>query len=160
MSAAYAATLLREIDRINLHRRDALVDLVAHACGDELLDADIAILGAAFKPGSDDVRDSPALAVAAAIQQRGANITVYDPQALDNAQRAYPALTYATTITDACNDADVVVLLTEWDQFRMLHPDDLTGIVRHRSIIDGRNSLDPAPWRAAEWTYHAPGLRT
>jgi UDPglucose 6-dehydrogenase len=116
-----------------------------------------AILGAAFKPESDDIRDSPALDVALAIQRSGAAVRVYDPQAMGNAKESYPTLAYVQSALEACADADVVLHLTEWAEFRALTPDDLAAVVRERNIVDGRTVLDPAVWRAADWNFRALG---
>ncbi len=115
------------------------------------------MLGAAFKPESDDIRDSPALDVAFAIQQAGAAVHVYDPQAMGNAKDSYPTLAYSTSALEACADADVVLHLTEWAEFRGLQPDDLAAVVRQRNMVDGRTVLDPAVWRAAGWHFRALG---
>ena len=115
------------------------------------------MLGAAFKPDSDDIRDSPALEVASSMHARGADVVVTDPRALDNARRLFPNLTYVSTADEAAQDADLVMLLTEWPEFRSLSPAALGGVVRHRRIVDGRNALDPTTWRAAGWTYRALG---
>jgi UDPglucose 6-dehydrogenase len=115
------------------------------------------VLGAAFKPNSDDIRDSPALNVAAQIQLQGADVTVYDPKAMDNARKAFPSLSYADSTIEACRGADVVLHLTEWQEFRDLDPAALGGVVANRHIVDGRNALDPVAWRAAGWTYRALG---
>jgi UDPglucose 6-dehydrogenase len=152
-----AVSFLHEVDAINLRRRARVVDL-----GQELLDGSwtdrrVAVLGAAFKPDSDDIRDSPALDVAAAIGRRGANVLVYDPQALDNARQLYPDLQYAASAEDAVRDADLVMLLTEWREFRDMSPERIGTLVRRRNIVDGRNVLDPAQWRAAGWVYRALG---
>ena len=116
------------------------------------------MLGAAFKPGSDDVRDSPALDVAQILHGMGAQVTVYDPAALANARRACPELGYAATLAEAARDAHVVLLLTEWAEFAELKPDDLSTVVARRNIVDGRGVLDPALWRAAGWNYRALGV--
>jgi UDPglucose 6-dehydrogenase len=106
-----------------------------------LIRARVAVLGAAFKPDSDDVRDSPALNIAGQIQLQGGSVTVYDPKAMDNSRSLFPTLGYATDVLDACCRADVTLVLTEWTQFRELEPADLDGVVRQRNIIDGRNCL-------------------
>jgi UDPglucose 6-dehydrogenase len=116
------------------------------------------VLGAAFKPGSDDVRDSPALDVAQILHGMGAQVTVYDPAALANARRACPELGYAATIVEAARDAHIVLLLTEWTEFAQLKPADLGVVVARRNIVDGRSVLDPALWRAAGWNYRALGV--
>jgi hypothetical protein len=116
------------------------------------------VLGAAFKPFSDDVRDSPALDVARILHGMGAQVTVYDPAALANAQRACPDLGYADSVAGAAQDAQVVLLLTEWPEFTRLAPGSLGGMVARRNIVDGRNVLDPAAWRDAGWNYRALGV--
>jgi UDPglucose 6-dehydrogenase len=157
LGAGHAMAFLREVDNINMRRRVKVVELTAKACGGSLLGANVAVLGAAFKPDSDDVRDSPALNVAGMIQLHGAVVTVYDPKALDNSRRLFPTLNYATSVTEACAGADVVLVLTEWAEFTALRPAELADVVRTRSIIDGRNCLDRATWRAAGWHYRGLG---
>jgi UDPglucose 6-dehydrogenase len=157
LGAHRVADLLHRVDELNLARRDHLVRLAVDACGGSPVGRRIAVLGAAFKPDSDDVRDSPALAVAAELQQRGAHVRVTDPRAGDNARKRRPELTVVDTVAEAVDDAEAVLLLTEWREYRELRPADLAGRVRRRTIIDGRNALDPAEWRAAGWHYRAPG---
>ncbi|MFF3221782.1 UDP-glucose dehydrogenase family protein [Nocardia suismassiliense] len=157
LGADHAVAFLREVDNINMRRRTKVVDMAAHACGGSLLGANVAVLGAAFKPESDDVRDSPALNVAGMIQLHGAVVTVYDPKALENSRRVFPTLNYATSVAEACERADVVLVLTEWDEFTALRPEDLNRVVRTKSIIDGRNCLNRANWRAAGWVYAGLG---
>ncbi|MBV8787324.1 MAG: UDP-glucose/GDP-mannose dehydrogenase family protein [Mycobacterium sp.] len=151
LGANQALTFLREVDSINMRRRTRMVELATAACGGSLLGANIAVLGAAFKPESDDVRDSPALNVAGQLQLNGAAVNVYDPKALDNAQRVFPTLHYAVSVEDACERADAVLVLTEWRQFVELDPDDLADLVRAKVIVDGRNCLDAARWTQAGW---------
>jgi UDPglucose 6-dehydrogenase len=117
----------------------------------------VGILGAAFKPNSDDIRDSPALDVAYSIQREGAAVRVYDPEAMVNAKDTHPTLAYAPSALEACRDADVVLHLTEWSEFGRIQPDELAEVVRERSLLDGRNALDPQVWRAAGWTFRALG---
>lgn len=157
LGAGHAVAFLREVDNINMRRRTKVVDMATTAVGGSLLGANVAVLGAAFKPESDDVRDSPALNVAGMIQLHGAVVTVYDPKALENSRRVFPTLNYATSVAEACDRADVVLVLTEWDEFTALRPADLDDVVRTRSIIDGRNCLDRASWRAAGWVYAGLG---
>ena len=151
LGADQALTFLREVDSINMRRRTRMVELATTACGGSLLGANIAVLGAAFKPESDDVRDSPALNVAGQLQLNGAAVNVYDPKALENAHRLFPTLNYAVSVEEACERADAVLVLTEWRQFVDLDPDDLADRVRARVIVDGRNCLDVARWRQAGW---------
>lgn len=148
---------LREVDIVNTARRSAMVADTRDAVGGSLLGARVAVLGAAFKPDSDDVRDSPALDVAGQLQSAGAEVCVYDPKAMDNAQRLYPALSYATTALEACASADAVLVLTEWMEFCELSPATLARHVRAKVIIDGRNCLDPQRWRQQGWVYRGIG---
>jgi len=157
LGADQALTFLREVDSINMRRRTRMVELASAACGGSLLGANVAVLGAAFKPESDDVRDSPALNVAGQLQLNGAAVNVYDPKALDNAQRLFPTLNYAVSVEEACERADAVLVLTEWRQFVELDPDDLADGVRARVIVDGRNCLDVARWRQAGWRVYRLG---
>lgn len=159
LGADQALTFLREVDNINMRRRTRMVELATAACGGSLLGANIAVLGAAFKPESDDVRDSPALNVAGQLQLNGATVNVYDPQALDNAQRLFPTLNYAVSVAEACERADAVLVLTEWHEFVELAPDDLADRVRAKVIVDGRNCLDITRWQQAGWRVHALGRR-
>lgn len=156
LGADQALTFLREVDNINMRRRTRMVELAREACG-SLLGARVAILGAAFKPDSDDVRDSPALNVAGQIQLQGAAVNVYDPKAMDNSRALFPTLTYSANALEACEGADVVLVLTEWPQFLKLQPSDLDSVVRKKVIVDGRNCLSPDDWRGAGWTYRGLG---
>ncbi|PQZ61285.1 MULTISPECIES: UDP-glucose/GDP-mannose dehydrogenase family protein [unclassified Microbacterium] len=155
-----AVGFLREVDTINLRRRDRAVQLVVDALGGLVFGRRIAVLGAAFKPFSDDIRDSPALDVAVRLRGLGADVVVTDPAAIDNAAAAHPQLGYARDRDDALREADAVVVVTEWDEYRRdLSPEHAGGLVRGRIIIDGRNCLDSAAWRAAGWQYHGMGRR-
>jgi UDPglucose 6-dehydrogenase len=157
LGADQALTFLKEVDAINMRRRQRTVDLAREQVGGSFLGCTVGVLGAAFKPNSDDIRDSPALNVAAMIQLHGAQVAVYDPKAMDNARRLFPTLTYRESAIDACRGAHVVLHLTEWQEFREMDPEVLSAVVAERRVIDGRNALDPARWRAAGWTYRALG---
>jgi UDPglucose 6-dehydrogenase len=158
LGVGQALGFLREVDTINLRRRIRTADLACEMVGGDLTDVPVCVLGAAFKPGSDDVRDSPALDVAQLLHSMGAQVAVYDPAALDNARHACPELSYAETLAEAARDARIVLLLTEWAEFADLTPDDLETIVAQRNIVDGRNVLDPDLWRTAGWNYRALGV--
>ena len=160
LGAHGALRFLREVDTINMRRRSAMVDLIVGSCPRELLGANVAVLGAAFKPESDDVRDSPALSVAGQLALRGASVTVFDPKANSNSQRMYPMLAYADSAAEAAQDADVVAIATEWAEFVHMAPAELDPVVRLRVIVDGRRCLDPLTWTRAGWTYAALGGRT
>ncbi|GAA4974400.1 UDP-glucose dehydrogenase family protein [Actinoplanes utahensis] len=157
LGVGQAVGFLREIDGINRRRRARTVDMVVEICGGDVAGKRIAALGAAFKPNSDDIRDAPALDVAATLRAAGAHVVVYDPAAMDNARRAHPELAYATSALDAARGADVVALLTEWNEFREIEPSAMAAVVRRRKIVDGRHALDPSSWRAAGWEYRALG---
>jgi len=152
-----ALSFLREVDAINMRRRSHVVDRAREASGGSLLGVRVGVLGATFKPNSDDVRDSPALNVAGQIQLQGAQVTVYDPRGNDNAKALFPTLAYAGSAVDACRDADLVLHLTEWQEFREMDPAVLSGVVAQRRVIDARNALDAQRWREAGWTYGSLG---
>jgi len=147
-----AVALLREVDEINMRQRQRVIDLAAHQLGGSVLGKRVGVLGCAFKPGTDDVRDSPALNVAAALHLKGAQVTVYDPAAGGTAQQLFPTLAYADTWRQAATGADVVLVLTEWAEFVQLEPEVIGAVVGARNVVDGRNCLDAAAWRAAGWT--------
>ncbi|MFE0177484.1 UDP-glucose dehydrogenase family protein [Streptomyces sp. NPDC059002] len=158
LGADQALTFLREIDSINMRRRGQMVEMAREALGGgSFLGKRVAVLGATFKPDSDDVRDSPALNVAGQIHLQGGQVTVYDPKGMDNARRLFPTLGYAETSLDAVRGADVVLHLTEWREFRELDAAELAAVTTTPIVLDGRNALDPAVWRAAGWTYRAMG---
>lgn len=157
LGADQALTFLREVDAINMRRRTRVVELSRELCGGSLLGQRITVLGAAFKPESDDVRDSPALSIAAQLQLQGAVVTVSDPKAISNAARRFPELHYESDVEKAILHADAILLLTEWQQYRKLDPYAISQLVAQCRILDGRNVLDSAKWRAAGWTYRGLG---
>jgi UDPglucose 6-dehydrogenase len=148
---------LREVDEINMRRRQRTVDVARELLGGSFLGRKVAVLGAAFKPDSDDIRDSPALNVAAAIQLQGGHVCVHDEEAVDNARAAFPALDYALEPAKACEGADVVLHLTEWKQYRELDPAALAAVTNTPRLLDARNALDREKWQAAGWTVRALG---
>jgi UDPglucose 6-dehydrogenase len=152
-----AVSFLRDVDEINLRRRARTVELGLDLNDGSYRGTQVAVLGAAFKPNSDDVRDSPALDVAAAIGRRGADVRLYDPEANANARRLHPELTYADSLDEAVSGADLVMLLTEWQEFRSMDPEVIGNKVRKRNVVDGRNVLDPVEWRGAGWIYRSLG---
>ncbi|MER7207036.1 UDP-glucose/GDP-mannose dehydrogenase family protein [Streptosporangium sp. NPDC000239] len=157
LGADQALTFLREVDAINMRRRARMVDLARELTGGSFHGCTVTVLGAAFKPNSDDIRDSPALDVAVTISRQGGQVTVYDPAAQENARRAHPQLAYGESALDAARDAHVVLLLTEWQEFIDLDPEALGSVVARRKIVDGRNALDAEVWREAGWHYRALG---
>ncbi|MHB1211084.1 MAG: UDP-glucose dehydrogenase family protein [Candidatus Nanopelagicales bacterium] len=157
LGAEEAVAFLREVDQINLRRRSHTVDLARLTLGGSFRGRRVAMLGASFKPDSDDVRDSPALDVAVAIGNAGADVVVHDPKALANAARVYPHLRYEADLATALAAAELVILGTEWREYREIDPAWAAGLVDDASVIDGRNALDPSAWRAAGWRYRALG---
>lgn len=152
-----ALSFLREMDAINLRQRQRVVDTAVTALGGSAYNRRIAILGVTFKPDSDDVRDSPALDVAVQLKGLGADVIATDPEGVENARLRHPQLAYTTSTAEALRGAELVVLATEWNEFRALDPAEAFALVATPSIIDGRNVLDPARWRAAGWTYRGIG---
>ncbi|NYJ05870.1 UDP-glucose dehydrogenase family protein [Petropleomorpha daqingensis] len=159
LGADQALTFLREVDNINMRRRIRMVELAREVCDGSLLGKRVAVLGAAFKPDSDDIRDSPALNVAAQLQLQGAVVRVTDPAAVENSRREWPHLDYAATPEEAAERADAVLVLTEWKQYRDLDPAAFGEIVNRKRVLDGRNALDRDAWVAAGWSYRALGRR-
>jgi UDPglucose 6-dehydrogenase len=157
LGAHSASDLLQQVDEINMRQRQLVIDHALAACGGSVLNRRIGVLGAAFKPDTDDVRDSPALNVAAALQLRGAQVTVFDPQATTSAARIFPALGYADSAAMAIQGADVVLVLTEWPEFVEADPHEFGALVKTRSIVDGRNCLDGEQWAAAGWSVRTIG---
>ncbi len=152
-----AVSFLRDVDEINQRRRARTVELGLDLLDGSYRGAKVAVLGAAFKPDSDDVRDSPALDVAAGVGRRGAAVQVFDPEANESARRLHPELSYADSLEDAVDGVDLVMLLTEWQQFQTMSPATIGALVRQRNMVDGRNVLDPVQWRGAGWVYRALG---
>ncbi|MFE3031432.1 UDP-glucose dehydrogenase family protein [Streptomyces canus] len=152
-----SVAFLRQVDEINSRQRRRTVELAERLAGGSFTDRSVAVLGAAFKPHSDDIRDSPALAVAEEVRRRGAQVRVHDPEAIDNARAAHPRLQFVLDVVKACEQADVVLHLTEWPQYGELDPAALAAVVHTPAIVDARHTLDPEAWRAAGWTLCAPG---
>ena len=157
LGAKQAVEFLKEIDAINLRARQRIIELVRKDLSNDLSGKKIAVLGAAFKPDSDDVRDSPALDISAQIQAAGAIVTVHDPKAITNAQKRFPGLNYAQDINETLKDAELVLHLTEWKIYREINPAQIKSLVKSAIIIDGRNALDREAWRAAGWKFRALG---
>jgi UDPglucose 6-dehydrogenase len=164
LGAGEALRFLHEVDLINQRRRSRVLQLAAELldrkvgpAGPDLSGTRIAVLGATFKPNSDDVRDAPSLAVAASLFKAGADVRVYDPLGMDNARKAQPELTFEKTLSEAVTGADLVCVLTEWADFRNADPQAIGELVAGRLVIDGRNCLDPALWSQAGWTYRGMG---
>lgn len=157
LGVADALSFLSDVDAINTRRRASTVALARELVGGRFVGKRIAALGAAFKPDSDDVRDSPALDIAAAIYTAGGDVVVHDPQAMGNARQAYPPMAYADTVHDALAGADLVLLLTEWRDYTELDPAAVVALPNSAVMLDGRNALDAQLWRAAGWTYRGLG---
>ena len=160
LGAQQSLEFLREIDSINLRARQRMIDLVRLDLGEDLKGKRIAVLGAAFKPDSDDVRDSPALDIAVQIASAGADVHVYDPKANASAKLRFPKLNYSETVEACLSGADIVLHLTEWKEFRSLDPIKVKSLVTNPKIIDGRNALDKSVWEAAGWSFRGLGRAT
>lgn len=153
-----SVAFLRQMDEINLRRRERAVQLVVEGLGGSVFKKNVTVLGAAFKPHSDDTRDSPALDVAVRLHGLGAWVTITDPAAIENARRIHPQLNYVEDRDEALTGADAVIVVTEWDEYRrQLSPEHAASLATGRVIIDGRNCLDAAAWRTAGWTYYGMG---
>jgi UDPglucose 6-dehydrogenase len=159
LGAHRAVGLMQQVDEINMAQRQRVIDQAIDACGGSVLNRRIAVLGAAFKPHTDDVRDSPALNVAAALHLRGAQVLVVDPEATQTAQRSFPTLSFADSIEEAVTDADAVLLLTEWPEFVGAEPLPLAQLAANPVVIDARNALDAEVWASAGWEVRPLGSR-
>ena len=157
LGAKQALEFLREIDAINLRARQRVIDVVRAELTEDLTTYKIAVLGAAFKPDSDDVRDSPALDIAVQLQAAGACVVVHDPKAIENARKRFPKLGFAQSVQECVEDADLILHLTEWREYRELDPNSLAPLVKNKIVIDGRNALDRNKWRTSGWKFHALG---
>ena len=157
LGAKQALEFLREIDAINLRARQRVIDVVRGELSEDLSQYKIAVLGATFKPDSDDVRDSPALDIAAQLHAAGAEIVIHDPQGIEPARKRFPTLKYAEDVNDAVKNADLILHLTEWKEYRQIDPAALGSLVKSKIVIDGRNMLDRTLWRNAGWKFHALG---
>ena len=157
LGAQQAVKFLEEIDAINLRARQRIIELVRKDLANDLQGKKVSILGAAFKPDSDDVRDSPALDIAAQIQAAGAIVTVHDPKAIENAQKRFPALKFSESINETLQDSNIVLHLTEWKIYREIDPVNAKSLVQNAIIIDGRNALDRELWIKAGWKFRALG---
>ena len=157
LGAKQALEFLREIDAINLRARQRVIDVVRKMLSEDLTEFKIAVLGAAFKPESDDVRDSPALDIAAQLHAAGADVIVHDPKAISNAKKRFPNLKFAQTARECITGSDLVLHLTEWREYRDLKPEEVVDLVKTPRIIDGRNVLDRDRWVKAGWKFHALG---
>jgi UDPglucose 6-dehydrogenase len=157
LGAKQALEFLREIDQINLRARQRVIDVVRADLSEDLTQYKIAVLGATFKPDSDDVRDSPALDIAAQLHAAGAKVVVHDPKGIEPARKRFPTLAFEEDVKVAVKDADAILHLTEWKEYRELDPGAIGQLVKSKFLIDGRNMLDRDKWRSAGWRVHALG---
>jgi UDPglucose 6-dehydrogenase len=157
LGAKQALEFLREIDAINLRARQRIIDVVRSDLSEDLTQYKIAVLGATFKPDSDDVRDSPALDIAVQLHAAGAKVVVHDPKGIEPARKRFPTLNFAESVTECVTDSDLILHLTEWKEYRALDPVVIGDLVKNKMIIDGRNALDRDLWRNAGWKFHALG---
>jgi UDPglucose 6-dehydrogenase len=159
LGAQQALEFLKEIDAINLRARARVIEVVRRLLGEDLAKFRISVLGAAFKPESDDVRDSPALDISAQLSSAGAHVVVHDPKAIANAKKRFPQLDFATTANECVTGSDMVLHLTEWREYREIDPTAMKSLVKSPIIIDGRNALDRDLWVQAGWKFHALGRK-
>ncbi len=157
LGAKQALEFLREIDAINLRARQRVIDVVRSELSEDLTQYKVAVLGATFKPDSDDVRDSPALDIAAQLHAAGAHVVVHDPKGIEPARKRFPNLNFSQSVTECIKAADLILHLTEWKEYQALDPAVLGPLVKNKIIIDGRNALDRELWRNAGWKFHALG---
>jgi UDPglucose 6-dehydrogenase len=164
IGAGEALRFLHEVDLVNQRRRNRVLQMAADLldrpigpAGPDSTGVRVAVLGATFKPSTDDVRDSPALAVAKALSKTNAEVVVYDPEGMDKARRELDTVDYAESMTEAVRDSDLTCVVTAWDEFRRADPATLGALTRARRVIDGLNCLDHSSWTAAGWEYRGMG---
>ena len=157
LGAKQALEFLREIDAINLRARQRVIDVVRSDLSEDLTQYKIAVLGATFKPDSDDVRDSPALDIAVQLHAAGAQVVIHDPKGIEPARKRFPNLTFAHDVLECIKGSDLILHLTEWKEYQELDPKIIGDLVKSKIIIDGRNALDRELWRNAGWKFHALG---
>jgi UDPglucose 6-dehydrogenase len=157
LGAKQALEFLREIDAINLRARQRVIDVVRNDLSEDLTQYKIAVLGATFKPDSDDVRDSPALDIAVQLHAAGAHVVIHDPKGIEPARKRFPNLTFGHDVLECIKGSDLILHLTEWKEYRELDPKIIGDLVKSKIIIDGRNALDRELWRNAGWKFHALG---
>ena len=157
LGASQSLEFLREIDSINARARQRVIEVVRSQLGMDLKSFKIAVLGAAFKPDSDDVRDSPALDIAVQLHAAGADVMIHDPKAITPAKKRFPNLNFTESIEECVSGADLILHLTEWKIYSELDPDQIKKLVKNPRIIDGRNMLNRDKWRAAGWDFKGLG---
>ena len=156
LGVGHSVAFLNEVESINLRRRARVLEIAQEELGD-LSNRRVTILGAAFKPETDDIRDSPAIAVAEQFWMAGAHVVIHDPKALNNVRRAFPQIETQPTLELAVSKADLVVVATEWNEYREAKPAELAKLVANRLVIDGRNALDASLWQQSSWQIIALG---
>jgi UDPglucose 6-dehydrogenase len=159
LGLAGTVAFLGEVDTINLRRRARVIELAEELLGGAPAGRRIAVLGLAFKPDSDDVRDSPALEIASALRSAGAVVVAADPHAAANARARDPELVAVDSAAEALAGAELVILLTEWREYASLDPAQTGALTSGRRIIDARNVLEPDEWIRAGWEYRGLGRR-
>jgi UDPglucose 6-dehydrogenase len=157
LGAGSVVRILREVDAVNMARRSRVTKLASQVLGGSVAERRIAVLGVAFKPGSDDIRDSPSLDICGRLLQEGAIVSIHDPVAMKNAIRALPELHGEEAVMTVAEGAELVLHLTEWPEYKAIDPDLLATVVAQPTIIDARCSLEAAVWRSAGWIVHVLG---
>ncbi|MDR1790955.1 MAG: UDP-glucose/GDP-mannose dehydrogenase family protein [Propionibacteriaceae bacterium] len=159
LGMSQSLSFLREVDEINLRQRDRIVTMVLDELGKDIVGRRVAVLGLAFKPNSDDVRDSPALDIAVRLNGLGLDVVATDPEGIENARLRHPQLNYVASWEEALSGAEVAVVVTEWKDYKCISPEAAAALVSGLTIIDGRNCLDAESWTAAGWRYIGMGRR-
>jgi len=155
----YNFQIIEAVLRVNHDIKERMVDKVMEVLGDAA-GKTVGLLGLAFKPETDDMRDSPTIPLITGLQKRGAAIRAYDPQAMDNARTMFDNVTFCRDAYDAAKDADVLVIATEWNEFRALNLTRITSLVRQPQIVDLRNVYDPQRMKAEGFRYFSVGRKT
>ncbi len=153
----YEFQIMEAVLRVNDAVKLRMIDKIVHALGGEVEGKTVAMLGLAFKPETDDMRDSPTIPIIKGLQERGAKIRAYDPQATKNAQSMFTDITYCGDAYETAVDADVLVLATEWNEFRALNFERIKKALRQPSVVDLRNIYDPQRMKALGFSYISVG---
>jgi UDPglucose 6-dehydrogenase len=149
--------IVESVVRVNERQRERMTDKIVQALGGDADERTIGVLGLSFKPETDDMRDAPSVDIVRALEKRGARIRAFDPQAMREASRLLPNLLMCENAYEACRDADALVFITEWNQFRMLDLARVKSLLREPVIVDLRNIYEPGPMRAAGFRYYCVG---
>jgi UDPglucose 6-dehydrogenase len=149
--------IIESVIRVNDRQRERMVEKIVDALDGDIDGRTIGVLGLSFKPETDDMREAPALGIIRGLEKRGARVRAYDPQAMGEALKLLPDLVTCDNAYEACSEADALVLVTEWNQFRMLDLARIKSLLRQPVIVDLRNIYEPGPMREAGFRYFCVG---